>query len=163
MDRRITLLLTAMTLLGLAFTALPQAISFAQSDPFVGTWQLNLAKSEYNIGRPPKAITLNVQGEGQNRKATLAGFDATGNPFTWVIMFIHDSQPRPVTGAPRFDSTVYMPIDDHTVRWTITKGGQFVQTGTDTVSHDGKTFTITAAGFDVNGRPTGDISVYDKQ
>jgi hypothetical protein len=163
MDRRITLSLTALTLLGLSFTALPQVISFAQSDPFAGTWQLNPAKSEYNIGRPPKAITLNVQGEGQNRKATLAGFDAAGNTFRWVIMFIHDSQPHPAMGAPRFDSTVYTPVDDHTVGWTITKGGQFVQTGTDTVSHDGRTFTITAAGFDVNGRPTSDISVYDKQ
>jgi hypothetical protein len=33
MDQRTTLLLVGMTLLGLAFTALPPPISFAQSDP----------------------------------------------------------------------------------------------------------------------------------
>jgi hypothetical protein len=38
-----------------------------------------------------------------------------------------------------------------------------VLTGTETVSRDGKTFTITTAGFDVNGRPTNNITVYDKQ
>jgi hypothetical protein len=162
MDKRTAHLLTGIMLFGVAFTALPQAISFAQSDPFVGKWQLNLAKSEYNFGRPPKAQTLNVQGEGQNRKATSAGFDEAGNPFTWGFMFILDSQLHPVTGAP-IDAIVYTPVDDHTVSWTATKGGQVVQTGTDTVSRDGKTFTITMAGFDVNGRPTNNITVYDKQ
>jgi hypothetical protein len=163
MDQRTTHLLTGIMLFGLASTALPQAISFAQSDPFVGTWQLNLAKSEFNIGRPPKALTINVQGEGQNRKATVVGFDAAGNPLTWGFMFIHDSQPHPVTGAPFEDAMVYTPVDDHTVSWTATKGGQVVLTGTETVSRDGKTFTITTAGFDVNGRPTNNITVYDKQ
>jgi hypothetical protein len=78
-------------------------------------------------------------------------------------MFIHDSQPHPVTGVPFEDAIVYTPVDDHTVSWTATKGEQVVQTGTDTVSRDGKTFTITAAGFDVNGRPATDILVFDKQ
>jgi hypothetical protein len=48
------------------------------------------------------------------------------------------------------------------MRWS-TKGGQVVQTGSDTVSRDGKTFTVTSAGFDVNGRPANNITVYDKQ
>jgi hypothetical protein len=109
MDQRTTHLLTGIMLLGVAFTALPQAISFAQSDPFVGTWQLNVAKSEYNFGRPPKAQTLNVQGEGQNRKATLAGLDAAGNPFTRGFMFIHDSKPHPVTGAT-IDPSMIIPL-----------------------------------------------------
>jgi hypothetical protein len=163
MVQRIAPLLTGITLLGVAFTALPQVITFAQSDPFVGTWQLNLAKSEFNIGRPPKALTISIQGEGQNRKATVIGFDAAGNPLTWGFMFIHDSQPHPVTGAPFEDAMVYTPVDDHTVSWTATKGGQVVLTGTETVSRDGKTFTITTAGFDVNGRPTNNITVYDNQ
>jgi hypothetical protein len=90
----------------LAFTAAPQVISFAQSDPFDGTWRLNLAKSEFNFGWPPKALTINVKGEGQNRKATVVGFDAAGNPLTWVFMFIHGSQPHPVTGAPFEDAMV---------------------------------------------------------
>jgi hypothetical protein len=50
-----------------------------------------------------------------------------------------------------------------TVSWTATEDGQVVQTGTDTVSRDGKTFTITVAGFDVNGQPTNNILVFDKQ
>src|SRR5215467_10078612 len=99
MDQRTLPLLTGITLFGVAFTALPGAMSFAQSDPFVGMWQLNLAKSKYRLGPPPRSQSLNVQGEGRNRKATLAGFDAAGYPFTQVYMFLHDSRPHPVTGA----------------------------------------------------------------
>jgi hypothetical protein len=44
--------LTTMVLLGLAVaTAFPQ-IACAQTDPFLGTWQLNLAKSKYSPGPP---------------------------------------------------------------------------------------------------------------
>jgi hypothetical protein len=162
-DRRTTLLLTGMALLSVGFTTMPQAISFAQSDPFVGTWQLNLAKSKYNPGPPPRSQSLNIQGEGQNRKATIAGFDAAGNSFTQVYMFIHDSQPHPVTGSPLGDAAVYTPVDDNTVSWTVTKGGQVVQTGTDTVSRGGRTFTITSIRTDANGRTINNMAVFDKQ
>jgi hypothetical protein len=163
MYRRAVLILTGVALLGMAFTALPQPISFAQSDPWVGTWQLNLAKSNYNRGGPPRSQSVNVQGEGQNRKATLAGFNAAGNAFTQVYMFIHDSQPHPVTGAPQCEAAAYTRVDDNTVNWTRTKGGQVMTTGTDSLSSDGKTFTITSIGFDANGRPISNIAVFDKQ
>ena len=46
MNRRATLMLT-MTLLGVVFAASPQ-VALAQSDPFDGIWQLNLAKSKFD-------------------------------------------------------------------------------------------------------------------
>jgi hypothetical protein len=163
MNRLTTFLLTGIMLLGLAFTVPPQTISFAQSDPFVGTWQLNLAKSEYKTVRPPKAQTLIVQGEGQNRTATVTRVDEAGNSLTRVFKFIHDSQPHPVIGDSGSDAITYTRFDDNTVIWIGTKGGQAVAMGTDTLSRDGKMFTITVIRFDVNGRPINNISVFDKQ
>jgi putative tryptophan/tyrosine transport system substrate-binding protein len=58
--RRRTLTLTTMALIGLVVAALPQ-VGFAQSDSFLGTWQLNLAKSKFNPGPPPKSNTVNIQ------------------------------------------------------------------------------------------------------
>ena len=134
-----------------------------ESDPFVGKWLLSLEKSKYNPGPPPRSASLNIQGEGQNRKATLAGIDAAGNSFTQVYMFIHDSQPHPVTGNPLGDAAVYTPVDENTVGWSVTKDGQIVQTGRDTVSRDGRTFTITSVRSDASGRPIGNVAVFDKQ
>jgi len=107
-------------------TALPQ-IGFAQSHPFVGTWKLNLAKSTYSPGPPPKGQTaINIQGEGQNRKLTMAGINAAGNPFTILYIFIADGQRHPTTGT-FYDATTYTRVDDYTLNWTCTKAGHIVQ------------------------------------
>jgi hypothetical protein len=163
MERRNTIVLISAALLGVGLAVVPQGFGLAQSDPFAGTWQLNLEKSKYSPGPPPRNAVATVQGEGEDRKATVSGFDAAGNSYTQVYMFIHDSRPHPVTGNPRGDAAVYTPIDDHTVGWTVTKGGQVVLSGTDTVSRDGRTFTITTTGLDANGRPINNIAVFDKQ
>jgi hypothetical protein len=52
MKRRTMIILTGV--LGLAVAASPQ-LGFAQSVPWLGTWQLNLAKSKYDPGPPPGA------------------------------------------------------------------------------------------------------------
>jgi hypothetical protein len=79
MNRRATFILTGMTLLGSAIAALPQ-VGFAQSDPWLGTWKLNLAKSKYGPVPLPKSLTVTVQEEGQNHKVTAVGIDAEGKP-----------------------------------------------------------------------------------
>jgi hypothetical protein len=57
MNRRTTLMLTGVSLLGLVISTLPDA-SFAQSDPWTGLWQLNLAKSKQSPGALPKSLTV---------------------------------------------------------------------------------------------------------
>jgi hypothetical protein len=163
MNRRTTLTLTAMALLGLAVaTAVPQ-IGFAQSDPWVGNWQLNLAKSKYSPGPPPKSNSVNIQGEGQNYKVTNVGINAEGNPTSRVATWIYDGMPHPVTGAPDYDAIAVTRADAYTVNVSRTKAGKVVQTGTNVVSRDGKTVTATITGTDANGRQINNIGVYDKQ
>jgi hypothetical protein len=77
MNRRSTLMLTGMTLVGLA--VFPQA-GFAQNDPATGLWQLNLAKSKYSPGPRPKSATTYIRGEGQNRRTTAVAIHAEGKP-----------------------------------------------------------------------------------
>jgi hypothetical protein len=102
MNRRTTSSLTAMTFLGLAIAALPQA-GFAQSDPTTGLWQLNPAKSRYTPGLPPKSQRVYIQAEGQNLKLRNVGVSAEGDPTSAVTMWIFDGMPHPVTGNPNFD------------------------------------------------------------
>jgi hypothetical protein len=162
MTRRTASMLTGMTLLGLAIAAFPQA-GFAQSNLEDGIWQLNLAKSKYSPGPPPKSATGYIQGEGQNRKATVVGIDAAGNPTTEVYTRIEDGQPHPSTGSPVFDASAYTRVDAYTVNVTRTKAGKVVVTGTIVVSRDGKTLTQTSTGTDANGRQFTNIQVLDKQ
>jgi hypothetical protein len=156
--------LTTMALLGSAVvfaTALPQ-IGFGQSDPFPGTWQLNLAKSKYSPGPPPKSQSLNIQGEGQNYKVTVIGSDAAGNPISVVFTQIFGGMPNP-GGGPGSDAVALTRVDAYTIIISRTRAGKLVSTSTDLVSQDSKTLTINTTGTDANGRPINLIQVYDKQ
>jgi hypothetical protein len=78
MTRRSALTLTMIALLGLVVlftTALPR-IAFAQSDPLIGTWKLNLARSTYSPGPPPRSQTATFQAEGQGLRETLEAINA---------------------------------------------------------------------------------------
>jgi len=163
MTRRATLMLTGMTLLGLAFAASPQ-VALAQSDPFDGIWQLNLAKSKLtNPAAGAKSLTLYYRGEGQNRRATAVGIDAQGNPFSLVYIHIYDGQPHPTTGSSIYDASAYTRVDAHTINTIRTKAGKLVGTETIVVSQDGKTRTTTVEGTDASGREYNDVLVFDKQ
>jgi hypothetical protein len=161
MNRRITFMLTGMTALGLAIGAFPQ-LGFAQNDPWLGTWQLNLTKSKFNPGPPPKSQTINIQGEGQNRKATGVGIDAEGKPTTFVQEFVVDGAPHSRMGSPIVDARAYTGVDVYNINFNGMKAGKVVQTGTYAISPDGKTWTVTI-GTNANGRQINNIFVYDKQ
>jgi hypothetical protein len=161
--RRTTLTLTGMALLGLAIVALPQP-SFAQSDPLAGLWQLNLAKSKYTPGPPPKSQTVYIQGEGQNRKITVAGINAAGNAVSLVYSeFVEDGKPHPATGNANVDAQAYTRVDAHTINVSRLKEGKTVGTATLVLSPDGKTITFNNNTTQATGRQISDIQVYDKQ
>jgi hypothetical protein len=162
MNRRI--MLTSIALLGLAVATLPER-GLAQSDPLTGLWQLNVAKSKYSPGPGPKSQTLNIQGEGQNRKLTAVGINAAGNAAQVVVFseLVEDGKPHPVTGLAVADANTYTRVDAHTIKVTRLKDGKVVQTATWVVSQDGKTLTANLTGTDANGREVNNITLYEKQ
>jgi hypothetical protein len=151
---------TATALLGLAVAG-PQ-IASAQSDPLLGTWQINLSKSKYSPGPPPRSQAMSIQAEGQNLKGTVTGTDTSGNPINFMATFVFDGMPHP-TGNPNGDATAYTRVDAYTVIRSLTKAGKLVETLTFVVSPDGKTLTITTNGIAANGRPFNNVAVADKQ
>jgi hypothetical protein len=158
--RRIALMLTGVV--GLAIVVLPQA-GFTQSDPFVGTWLLNLARSKFSPGPPPGSGTVDIQAEGQNLKVTFTGTGTDGNPINTVTILVFDEVVHPAPGHPNFDARADMRVDANTVITSRIKAGKLVQTQTDTISLDSRTLTITTIGIDRNGRPTTSIVIAEKQ
>ena len=162
-----TLTLTSMTLLFLAAvltTAVPE-IGLAQSNPLIGTWKLNLAKSKYNGSPPPRSTTLTFAGEGDNLTNTVETVDAQGQTIKTVFMHVYDGKPHPTTGVAGglFDASTYNRADAYTVNFVRSKDGKAVQTGSNVVSADGKTFTVSVAGIGANGQQISSLAVYEKQ
>jgi hypothetical protein len=162
MNRRAVLLLAGMTVMGLS--ALPER-GFSQSDPFLGIWQLNVAKSKYSPGRPPKSQTMYLwDDEGKIRKNSQVGINADGVPSAAVFIHIYDDIPRPAPGVRRdYDSGAYARVDAHTIKSRYLKAGNVLQTVVWTVSQDGKTLTYTVTGVDENGRQVNQVRIYEKQ
>jgi hypothetical protein len=164
MTRRKLLTLATMALLGLTVATVSPQLGFAQSNPWIGTWKLNLAKSTYSPGPPPKSQTATFEAVGQGvMRLTLEAINAQGNPTKQVQMDFDDGQPHPVMGVPAYDAQSDKVINDHTT-WVIrTKAGKMVQTLISVVSADGKTWTVTTAGVDTNGQQINNVIVRDKQ
>jgi hypothetical protein len=167
MNRRTTLTLTSMALLFLAAvltTAVPQ-IGQAQSNPLIGTWKLNLAKSKY-LGAPaPRSTTLIFTAEGENLKLTADTIDAQGQAVKTVFTHIYDGKPHPTTGvaAGLYDSSAYTRSDANTINIVRLKDGKAVQTGWAVLSADAKTYTVTTGGTGPNGQAMSSVAVFEKQ
>ena len=164
MNRRTALFLVAITLAGLPSLAQP---GFAQSDPFLGLWQLNVAKSKSSPGPGPKSQTMYFwEDEAKVRKNSQVTISAQGLPNAVIATHIYDDTPRqvPGAGAPQgYDSSAYRRVDAHTVTARYLLAGNTLQTATLIVSQDGKTMTYTATGVDTNGRQINELRIYDKQ
>jgi hypothetical protein len=137
--------------------------SFAQTDPIIGTWKLNLAKSKFSPGPPPKSRTVIYEAVGQGFKITTKGTDAEGKTFEYQFTANYDGKDYPVTGNPGWDTITWKRIDAYKSESTRKKAGKVVGTVTRVVSKDGKTLTLTEEGITAKGEKFRTTVVYDKQ
>jgi len=142
--------------------AVPEA-GLVQSDPLIGTWKLNLAKSTFSPGLAPRSATVRYEAIEQGLKATTDIVDAQGKKGRGVFTIIYDGQPHPVMGVPDADSSTYKSIDANTVEYTRMKAGRVVQTGVRTLSSDGRTMTFTRRRMNDQEQKVVDVFIYEKQ
>ena len=145
--------------------AVVASVASAQSEPRVGTWELNLAKSTFSPGPPPKKQTLTFQAAGPQWIALLQGTEASGkpiNPDMNNLAINFDGKDHPTANAD-YDTTAWKRIDANTYQAIRKKAGKIVLTSTNVVSKDGKTMTITTKGVNAVGQSIHNVRVYDKQ
>jgi hypothetical protein len=135
----------------------------AQSDPAVGTWKLNAAKSRYSPGPAPKSNVITIAAAGETLKVSSQGMDADNKPTATNYTATFDGKGSPIKGAPAYDSVSHKRIDANTTEQTRLKEGKTVQTATRKISADGKTMTITTVGKTDDGKALHNVAVYEKQ
>ncbi len=137
------------------------AVCFA-SDPNLGTWKLNEAKSKMAAGAP-KNTTVVYEAAGDKVKVTVDGVDGAGKPTHNEWTGSYDGKDYPVTGDPTSDMRSLKKVNDHTLDLTVKKDGKVTVSGKIVVSADGKTRTVSTSGTDSMGMKVKNTSVYDKQ
>lgn len=148
------------------FTAVVAAPLFAQENPFLGTWKLNVAKSTIEPGPAPKSLTRTITAEGSGAKYSFEGVAADGSPVSYSFASNYDAKDSTVTGAGApggADTIALKRIDAHKVDGILKKGGKEIAKVTAVVSKDGKTATVKSRGKTADGKEFSSESVYDKQ
>jgi hypothetical protein len=137
----------------------------AQSNPLVGTWELNTAKSKYDPGPMPKSLTRTVEAQGDGVKYTFAGVAADGNPIAYGFSVQFDGKDNPISGSmPQGADTISAKRTDsnHYVA-TLKKGGKVIGNAKVSVSKDGKVTTVDSTGTTASGAKGHELQVYDKK
>jgi hypothetical protein len=136
---------------------------WAADDPIVGTWKLNLAKSNDNAAATFRSGTAKIELRegGINIAVDLTG--AQGERIHSEVTAKYDGRDYPVTGDPYSDTISINRIDPNHVNTTWKKAGRVVTTAQNVVSTDGKTWTETIVTKDAQGRDIMIVAVYDKQ
>ncbi len=147
----------------LAALASAPAQLVAQADPHIGTWVLDVNKSHYTPGPPPRAQTSIYAVEGQGWKVTTKGTGMLGQPTSTDFTVAFDGKDYPVRGNADWDAIVAKRVDSHTIEFTRKKGGKVVQTATSAVSKDGKTRTVTTSGVNARGEKVQSTAVYTRR
>lgn len=156
---RVTLILAAVAVLPVALLASAQA-----KDPFVGSWKLNVAKSKYSPGPPPKSIAATYEAAGKGYKISVRNESASGPVQEFSFTTNLDGQDVPVTGTNmNADMVAVRRIDANTIEMVNKKGGKATTTQRNVVAADGKSRTVTTTGTDGQGQKVNNVTVFEKQ
>src|SRR5882762_9968590 len=120
------------------------------TDPIVGSWELNVARSKYSPGPTLKSESRTYVVSGQEIKASSKGVDGDGKPMAsqWTINY--DGKDRALTGTPDADMLSLKRIDANHAEFMQKKAGKIVSTGTRVISPDGRMMTIATKGTDAS-------------
>lgn len=139
------------------------ALLQAQGDPHVGTWSLNVNKSKYSTGQPPRQQTTIYAVEGSGVRVTTKGVGVLGQPTSTFYTAAFDGKDHAVKGNVDWDAVALRRVDSHTIEFTRKKSGKVVQMATSVVSKDGKTRTITTTGVNAQGAKVNIVAIYERK
>jgi hypothetical protein len=157
--RRLTMLtgLTAVALL-----ATPPLLAQSPSR-LEGTWKLNLARSKYSPGPPPKASTVKWEAAAGGLKFTTDGVNAEGETTHTETFEASDGREGSVEGSQTPTTRALKRINDRTYEDVDRNNGKIMISRRLQVSRDGKTLTVTVKGVNNQGQPVNNVVVYEKQ
>jgi hypothetical protein len=152
-----------------AAAALVAAVAFsavalgADTDPAMGTWQLNLSKSTYTAGTAPKSQTRVYSKSGQSITLVIKSVAADGTQSTVQTTYQLDGKDYPISGVADYDSLSGKQIDPSSAVFVLKRGGNKVGTTDRKVSVDGKTLTAKTKLTTANAQKSDSTAVFERQ
>lgn len=133
-------------------------------DPFLGTWKLNPALSEFDANHNSRAGTVTMEINEQGHYLMKAeGLNAKGEKVVEQPMrFIPDGKEHPIPAMPGLKAVSTHPDANTLTGEARREDGSAVGGGTYVVSADGKMLTAVNFGFDAQMRQFKQRTVWEK-
>lgn len=133
----------------------------SQSDPRIGTWKLDVAKSKDSTR---KSDTRTYTQSGDSVTVHIEIVNSDGSTQVYGYTGKSDGKDYPWTGqVPGGAETVSIKRVGNTFNAESKKGGELLFTTRTTFSADGKVMTLTTKGKGADGKPIDAVRIYDKQ
>jgi hypothetical protein len=135
---------------------------WAETDPRIGTWKLDVAKSKASNGLPASE-TRTYAAQGSMIMATNEGVNSQGKPISNHYDATADGKDHPSGGANSGMTLSIKQTGPGAYAGTVKKDGKVVSTNVAVISGGGKVFTFKSKGTDAQGQAYTSTMVYEKQ
>jgi hypothetical protein len=148
-----------MLLMAVTFFVLQAA---SETDPIMGNWKLNLAKSRFNPGPAPRSQTRTYVETPQGIAVTIHSVGANGRASTIEFPDRYDGKDYPMKGSEVADALALVRINDYLAEATMKHAGKVVATARRRITDEGKTLIISYRELS-SEHPVDNELVYDRQ
>ncbi len=159
--------IAALLLASLASTSALAQTSSPDSNPLLGTWTLNVAKSSIDYAPLPRDESRTYRAAPNDGMIfSVEGTDGAGASYAYGSTAAVDGReyPMPGTGTRNGgDAVSWTLVDPRTVHAVVMRMGDVVNRVVLAVSNDGMVLTITENGTGPDGSPTHGVRVYDRR
>jgi hypothetical protein len=146
----------------LAFVV-PLAHSAQSGDASIGTWKLNLSKSTFGSGVPPRAETRIYVAVPEGIHLVIDSEAADGTSTKTDVTIRYDGKAHPAAGNPNWDSAATTRVGPNEANADLYRNGEVVGKLRRLVADDGKSMTINIVITKPNGTTETALSVFDRQ
>jgi hypothetical protein len=147
-----------------AMLAVGAGAAVAATNPVVGTWEMSAAKSTIDAKGAPRSETFTFANsdKGVTLTSNVTAADGkqsthTSDPSLW------DGVSHPVTDSADHDAVMAKSVGAGLFRYSFTKAGAVVNSGTLAVSKDGTVLTIAGSRTSAKGGKSYYNIVFDKK
>lgn len=151
-----------MRLIGVVLLIGLLSLPLKASDPIVGTWVLDVKKSTFHPGPPPRSQTRVYRESAEGIIATVVTLGDDGRSTTVEYPVNYDGQTHPVTGSSEIDQIEMKRVSPARAESTLLHAGRVIATVVREVTGS-NTLVITSEGLGDNGTPVRNVSVYTRK
>ena len=114
-----------------------------EQDLVLGAWELDLSRSMFSPGPPPRSEIRSYEEGHEGIKAEILTVNADGSKIHMEYVASFNDIVAMVTGSQQTDAVRMRKVDPYTAESRLSYQGQLVGTARRVVSQDGQTLTIT--------------------